>query len=74
MLHFRLQVAVDKPLFVHNEKWIIALYDPPHLLLNVHNNLRKSGFNFDNQKLRGNTLLTFLSRLWSANKIGPKIM
>ena len=51
MLHSHLHVTVDRLFFMHNEKRIIAFYDPPHLLKNVRNNLRKSDFKFDNKKI-----------------------
>lgn len=35
------------PFFVHNGQKIHVLYDPPHLLKNIRNNLKKSGFSTD---------------------------
>ena len=37
-------VNEENPFFFHNGKKIFVVYDPPHLLKNVRNNLRKHGF------------------------------
>ena len=37
-------VTETQPFFQHNGKHIHVLYDPPHLLKSVRNNLKKSGF------------------------------
>jgi len=39
-----LHVNADKPYFVHHEKTIYMIYDPPHLNKNIHNNLKNHGF------------------------------
>lgn len=36
--------TANKPYFEHNGKQIFIMYDPPHLLKNVRNNLKKTGF------------------------------
>ena len=33
-----------KPFFMHNSRKVFTLFDPPHLLKNVRNNLKKHGF------------------------------
>ncbi|KAK7497615.1 hypothetical protein BaRGS_00011255 [Batillaria attramentaria] len=38
------KITETKPFFFHNGEKILALYDPPHLLKNVRNNLKKSAF------------------------------
>ena len=37
-------VSVSKPFFIHNDHKIFVMYDPPHLLKNIRNNLKRSGF------------------------------
>ena len=39
-----LGVSVDNPTFQHNGSTIFVLYDPPHLLKNIRNNIKRSGF------------------------------
>ena len=40
----KLGVTVDKPTFDHNDATIFVVYDPPHLLKNIRNNLKRNGF------------------------------
>ena len=37
-------ISVDRPYFNHNNDSIYVMYDPPHLLKNIRNNLKKHGF------------------------------
>ena len=46
-----LGVTVDKPTFKHNDSTIFAMYDPPHLLKNIRNNLKRSGFQVMNEQV-----------------------
>ncbi len=39
-----LGVTVTKPYFEHDHKRMYVMYDPPHLVKNIRNNLQKSGF------------------------------
>ena len=39
-----LGVSVDNPTFQHNGSTIFVLYDPPHLLKNIRNNMKRNGF------------------------------
>ena len=43
-LHTLLTVTEEQPFFIHGQKKVFVLYDPPHLLKNMRNNLKKSGF------------------------------
>ena len=38
------KVSVDKPYFSYSGKKVYVIYDPPHLIKNVRNNLKKTGF------------------------------
>lgn len=44
LFQVRLGATADKPFFSHNNSKIYVLFDPPHLLKNVRNNLKKHGF------------------------------
>ena len=40
----KLGASVSKPHFMHNNNHVIIFYDPPYVLKNIHNNLKKLGF------------------------------
>ena len=42
----RLEVTPEKPWFVHNGRKIFLMFDPPHLIKSVRNNLIKYSFRF----------------------------
>ena len=56
------KVSVERPYFVHNNKTIYAMYDPPHLLKNVRNNLKKGNLHYNNQTVSCNILLNFTTK------------
>ena len=41
MFHSRLGITAEKPWFLHEGKKVFVMYDPPHLLKNIRNNLKK---------------------------------
>ena len=41
-----LNITTDKPWFIHNGKKIFFLYDAPHLIKAIRNNLMKYDFHF----------------------------
>ena len=43
-LETHLGVSVDRPFFFHGGQKVFALYDPPHLVKSIRNNLRNHGF------------------------------
>ena len=42
----RLNVTPDQPWFIHNNKMYFLMFDPPHLIKCVRNNLMKYSFQF----------------------------
>ena len=40
----QLEVTIDHPYFLHGARKIYTMWDPPHLIQNVRNNLKKHGF------------------------------
>ena len=46
-----LNVSILKPYFIALEQKVYLLYDPPHLVKNVRNNLRKHGFVVDGSEI-----------------------
>ena len=61
------KVTMDKPFFNHNGHKIFALYDPPHLLKNMRNNLKKHGFVHDEHKIHWWDIVNF----YNFDKAGP---
>ena len=39
------KVSVNRPYIIYNDRKIFVMYDPPHLLKNICNNLKKGNFN-----------------------------
>ena len=46
-----LGVTTDAPFFFHENSKIFAMYDPPHLIKNIRNNLHNHGLELDKKKL-----------------------
>ena len=52
-----LDVSVERPFYCHHDNKVFVLFDPPHLLTSVRNNLKNHDFLLDNNvKYRGNIL------------------
>ena len=62
LFQIRLKTGVDKPFFVHQEKKVFVLYDPPHLIKNVRNNLKKNGFQVGDQDVGWNFIREFYDK------------
>lgn len=54
-----LKANVKKPYFVASESKIYVLYDPPHLIKNVRNNLKKHGLEVDGHSVLWEYIKTF---------------
>lgn len=61
------KVSVEKPFFTHNDQKIYVVYDPPHLLKNIRNNLKKHNYIHDGQKIDWWDLVNF----YNFDKAGP---
>ena len=53
------KVTIEKPFIMHGNKHVLVFYDPPHLLKNVRNNLKKADLRVGKKYSVGNILLTF---------------
>ena len=53
------KVSVEKPFMMHNEKKVFVMYDPPHLLKNVRNNLIKSNYKYDDVDIKWEYVVDF---------------
>lgn len=67
-------VSVDKPYFEHNSKKVFVMYDPPHLLKNVRNNLKNTGFLYKGKPVKWEHISQFYD--YDKNKkirLAPKL-
>ncbi|GBM98865.1 hypothetical protein AVEN_140073-1 [Araneus ventricosus] len=46
-----MNVTTENPFFVHKTKKIYAMYDPPHLLKSVRNNLKNHGIYYEDTSI-----------------------
>ena len=70
----QLGVTTDAPFFFHENTKIFAMYDPPHLIKNIRNNLHKHGLELDGKKL----LWSHIKEFYNADtaypvRIAPKL-
>ena len=68
-------VSVEKPYFLHNDCKVHVIYDPPHLLKNVRNNLKKSGFTLDGKPVKWQHIEDFynLDKDGGGIRLAPKL-
>ena len=45
-------VSVSSPYFIHQDTKIYVLYDPPHLIKNIHNNFKRTGFTIGSDSIK----------------------
>ena len=55
----KLDITVSRPYFEHNCHRDICMYDPPHLLKNIRNNLKKTGYTVNGQKISWEHISSF---------------
>lgn len=51
MFKTRMGVTIKKPYFMFGNHKVFVLYDPPHLVKNIRNNLKKNGFLVDGESV-----------------------
>ena len=51
MVQTNLGVTSDRPFFMCDDEKIFMMYDPPHLVKSIRNNLKKNGFTIDNKDI-----------------------
>ena len=56
------RVTIERPYISVNEKKIFVIYDPPHLLKNIHNNFLKGGYKYDDVDIRWPYIVDFYNR------------
>ena len=54
-----LNVTVEQPYFRHGDDTVIVMYDPPHLVKNIRNNLKNNGFVVDGNSVSWDHLEAF---------------
>ena len=55
----KLGASVSKPYFMNNYNFVIVFYNPPHLLKNICNSLKKSGFKVWENTIRQQDIVSF---------------
>ena len=58
----QLGVTVENPFLVHNNERVYHIYDPPHLLKNIRNNLKSSGFTVNGKQIEWGYIGQFYDR------------
>ena len=67
-------VSIEKPFMMHNNKKVFVMYDPPHLLKNVRNNLIKSNYKYGDVDIKWDYVVDFYNSDKSMSiRIAPKL-
>ena len=67
-------VTLEKPYFTHNNQKIYVMYDPPHLLKSIRNNLKSSGFIYKGEKVKWDYVSQFYEKdVKSKLRLAPKL-
>ena len=70
----QLKVSEEKPYFYVNDKKIFVMYDPPHLLKSVRNNLHSHGFEVDGHDILWEHIQDFFEKDSSKSvRLAPKL-
>ena len=73
-LETKLKVSSLCPFFVHEDKKIHVMYDPPHLVKNVRNNLMKHDLTFNGQRVQWQHIVHFYNfDKMSSVRMAPKL-
>ena len=59
MFKTQLGVSEAKPYFMHGDNKIFAMYDPPHLLKSIRNNLKAHGMTLDDDEIKWSYIKEF---------------
>ena len=55
----KIAISAEKPYFYINNVKIYAMYDPPHLMKSIRNNLMKQGFKLEEKDIKWNYIVEF---------------
>ena len=70
----KLGVSIDQPFFMHEGKKVYAMYDPPHLVKSVRNNLASSGFTVDGSEIKWDYITQFFAEDSTRQiRVAPKV-
>lgn len=70
----KLGVSAENPFFMHNDKKVFVTHDPPHLIKNIRNNFKKSGFIVDTDTIKWEYVEQFQKFNSSMSiKLAPKL-
>jgi len=65
------KVSVSQPFLFHGSKKVYVIYDPPHLLKNIRNNLKKHDFVWGSGENRQNVYWKHVSEFYAFDKNQP---
>ena len=68
----QLGVSLSAPFFMVDEQKVFVMYDPPHLLKNIRNNLKNHGYTWEDKSIEWKYLEEFFKKD-SANKTGIRM-
>ena len=69
-----LNITPENPWFIHNNEKVFVMFDPPHLLKCVRNNLMKYSFKFDNYTATWKDIESFYNKdMTLAIQTAPKL-
>ncbi|GFO06525.1 transposable element p transposase [Plakobranchus ocellatus] len=69
-----LHIDKDRPYFMYNSRKYFVLYDPPHLIKNIRNNLQSSGFTVDGNNILWQNIVDFYELDIQSNlRLAPKL-
>ena len=65
---------MQRPYIVHNNNKVFVMYDPPHLLKSIHNNLTKSNYRYDDVDMKWEYVVDFYNKdKVMSIKMAPKL-
>ena len=67
-------VSVQRPFIVHNNNKVFVMYDPPHLLKSICNNLMKNNYRYDDVDIKWEYVVDFYNKdKVMSIKMAPKL-
>ena len=70
----QLHVTVEQPFFMVGKNKVFVIYDPPHLMKNIRNNLKRHGFSVNGHSVKWDHIVEFHARDSSKPvRLAPKV-
>ncbi len=71
LVQTELGVSCERPFFLHGSRKVFVFYDPPHLLKNIRNNLKKYGFTVGSADSKVDVLWKHIESFYEADCSKP---